>query len=238
MGRMVRLDQLQQFAVVNLLLDPGAVGGPMILPDGVKVVLTWTLTDGHLGRNILYGRVAPTFVPSATIAEAIRGEITTGGQWTTLASFMAATGNLTRVELQDMRSEDNPLIPSTGAAVPGTSASTALPDEVAAVVTLRTAKTGPGNRGRYYVPNWASNALGAGGVINAATVTALGTWANHVAARFVGNGLTPALGLRRRLEYIGSTGTLHEARDAMTLVITSQIVRDNHWDSQRRRGLK
>jgi hypothetical protein len=69
-------------------------------------------------------------------------------------------------------------------------------------------------------------------------VTSVQNWANGIPAIFTTNGLTLALGLPARSAYTGTTGTPHPARVAATLPVTSLLVRDNHWDSQRRRGLK
>ena len=235
---LIRADQLQQLAAINLLFDPGAIGGPIIVPSAVQCHIVWTLTNGKTARNVLYGIVAAAFAPTPTIAEAIRAGLTTGANWTALAAFLSTTGSLSSVQLRDVRGANFPLVPSTGAAVPGTSASPALPDEVAACITLRTSRTGPGGRGRTYIPNFATNALGTGGVIAPTAVTAITGFANLISTVLTTNGLQWALGLPARAAYTGSTGTAHPARVATALPLTAAVCRDNHWDSQRRRGLK
>jgi hypothetical protein len=166
-------------------------------------------------------------------------QLASGAGWTGLAAYMPTTSSLFSVSFRDMNTANNAFITSNAAAVPGTSASPALPDEVAVVVTMRTAKTGQANRGRVYNPAWATNALGAGGIVLAAAVTALGTWAtNNLLAAFAPRGLTAVLGQPARASYTGTTGTLHPARTAGSIAITSAVVRDNHWDTIRRRGLK
>jgi len=77
-----------------------------------------------------------------------------------------------------------------------------------------------------------------GNIISPATMTAIQTWANTIVAALAGQGYTLVIGHVARQAYTGSTGTAHPARAAGTVVITSVTVRDNHWDSQRRRGLK
>lgn len=234
----INLANLQQFTAINLLSDPGAVGGPVVIPNGMQVRLVWTLTDGHFATNVMYGSVSGAFQPTVTIANSLMTGFSTGALWTALAAFMPTTGQLTSVVLRDVRNANLPLVGSTASAAAGSSASPALPDETAVVITLRTALTGQGNRGRLYIPNFATNALATGNVVAAAAVTALQNWANNFPTVLSGQGITFGLGLRDRVAYIGSTGTNHPARAARIQPITSQVVRDNHWDTQRRRGLK
>jgi hypothetical protein len=89
-----------------------------------------------------------------------------------------------------------------------------------------------------YVPGFASDAVGTGNVIGPAVLSDVQAWANTFIAVFSGQGMTLAIGQKARQEYIGTTGTLHPARDAGSVTVTSLQVRDNHWDSQRRRGLR
>jgi hypothetical protein len=173
------------------------------------------------------------------VAESIRTAITTGGTWTALAAYLGPASALASVTVLDVRSVVATAFNSTGAAAPGTSASPAFPDEVAAVITLRTATRGPSGRGRIYIPGWAGNANTAAGVIVAAAVTALGAWAQTVSAALTSNLGPPVLGLPERDGYTSpATGRVFPHRDATTRPITQLLVRDNHWDSQRRRGLK
>jgi hypothetical protein len=133
---------------------------------------------------------------------------------------------------------NQPIISSGAGGATGTSSGTELPDEVALVVTERTAFTGPQNRGRMYIPGWATTALGANNTAAAAAVTALGNWAGNIAGILSAQGYTWCVGHVARQAYTGSTGTQHPARVAGTVPITTVAVRDNHWDSQRRRGLR
>jgi hypothetical protein len=236
---LVRLDNLQQFAAVDLRLDQGAVGGPVIVPSAAQIGLVWTQEDGRTAHNVLYGRYAGTFAGSVAQANGILTGLTTGAAWTTLAGSLASTGGLAAVTIRNVAIEDQPLIQSSGGGALGTSSGSTLPNEVAACVTLRTAETGPGNRGRFYIPGFATTALGSGNVIAAATVVAINNWVATFAGVFSANGYTWVLGLKKRAAYTSSvTGTAHPARDATTKDLVTMACRDNHWDNQRRRGLK
>ena len=238
MPRVVNLSNLTQFAAVNLS-DGGYLPGPRIIPNACQVMLNWSLTDGKTGHNVLYATYNGTPALAPSVAEAIRTGIVSDARWTTLAGFLATTASLTSVQVLDVRSSTGTAFQSTGAAAPGTSASTALPDEMAAVITLRTATRGPSGRGRVYIPGWATNAEGAGGVIVATAVTALAAFAVLLSST-INTVIGPwVIALPARQSYTSpTTGRQFPARAATTRLVTAAPVRDNHWDSQRRRGLK
>lgn len=238
-SRVVNLANFQQFTAINVLTDPGHVGGPVVIPNAIQVVLNWGLTDGRIAHNVLYGTASGSFTPTVTECNAILTALTTGSAWTGIASFQnPAPGALGGLTMRDVRTPNQPIVTANVAGAVGTSVGTPMPDEVAIAITFRTALTGPANRGRMYIPNWASNSLSAGGVISASLITALTTWANVISTAFTAQGLTLSIGHPARAAYIGSSGTSHPARVAGTVPITSITVRDNHFDSQRRRGLK
>lgn len=234
------LGQLQQFQAVQFDLDPGRIAGPKIIPNAIQVTINWSLTDGRTGHNVLYGTVAGGYTVTAAAAEACRAQLVGGGQWTALAAYLATTCSLTGVTLLDVRTPTGTPVVSTGAATPGTSASPALPDEVAACITLKTARRGPSGRGRIFIPGFASNAVGAGGVILAACVTALTNWASNNLPAAINSGSGPiSLGLVARAGYTSPvTGRVFPARAAEAVPIVQELCRDNHWDTQRRRGLR
>lgn len=237
-SRIVNLSNLEQFAAVNLLADPGHIPGPVVVPSCAQITINWTNAAGRGGHNVLYGRYAGAFAGTVAQANSIMTAFTTGGAWTALAAFFATTAAISGVSIRDVSTPNAPLITSTNAPVPGTSASPEMPDEVALVITLRTAFTGPGFRGRVYVPGWATNALATGNVAAAAAVTALNSWGGTFSGAIGAGGYTWVLGQPARAQYTGSTGRVHPARAAMSTTISQTTVRDNHWDTQRRRGLK
>lgn len=240
MPRIIDLSQLQQFAAVNNPdADLGELKGPVIVPNAVQVVLRWTLDDGKIAHNVLYAGYSPPFALTSTDAQAIFSGLTTGALWTAFASHIFSTNALAAVDLRNVDVKDQPIISSTGLAVPGTNVSGPLPNEVALVVTLRTAKTGKANRGRMYVPGYGGNAVGANNVVAGPTVTDTQAWAQSITAVLSGRSLIWGLGQKERLQYTSPiTGTTHPARPAHLEPITQAVVKDNHWDSQRRRGLK
>ena len=236
--RVLNLANLQQFTAVNLLSDLGDLGGPVVVPQCTQVVINWSLSDGRLAHNVLYGRYSGAFAGTVAMADAIKTGLTSGAGWTSMASHMTVNNALASVSLRDVNTPNQPLITSTGAASPGTGTGSLLPDEAAICVTLRTALTGIQNRGRMYLPGWDSVTVGPGNTIGATTVTAINAWAATITGVLSGQGLVWVIGHKHRQAYTGITGTQHPDRPAGSVPITSAVVRDNHWDSQRRRGLR
>ncbi len=234
----VRFDTLQPFQAINLLSDPGAIGGPIIIPNAVQIRFRWGLAAAKTGVNVLYGRTGGVPAPTVAQAQAIFAALSSGAQWTALAATLSNGAAFVGVDIRSVHAANQPFVSSTGALVPGTDATQPLPNEVAVVVTLRTALAGIQNRGRMYLGGFTQSSLATGNVIAAGTVTAVGNWAATIAGALSAQGYTWSIGQPARQSYVGKTGTVHPARPAQTTAIISSLVRDNHWDTQRRRGLK
>ncbi len=238
MRRTIDISSLQTFTAVNLLSDPGELGGPLIIPQCAQITLGWTLTGGHTAHNVMYGRYSGGFHGTVAEANAILTALITGSGWTGLAAGLAPTTGLASVTIRDVNTANQALITSSAGGAGGAGTAPALPAEVALVATLRTALTGRANRGRIYIPGWASSAVIVGDLVSAGLVTALTTWASTIPAAFAGSGYTLVIGQRARAAYTGLTGTQHPARPAGSVPVTQLVCRDNHWDSQRKRGFK
>ena len=128
---LVALGSLEQLAAINVLSDPGSVGGPVVVPQAAQIVLSWSLESGKVAHNVLYGRYTGAFAGTAAQAEAIRAALTTGGAWTALAAFFSTTNFLSGVTIRNVNIANQAIIASTGPSTPGTSASAAQPNEVA-----------------------------------------------------------------------------------------------------------
>lgn len=238
MVRILNLDNVSTFQATSLT-DGGYLPGPKIIPNTCMVRLNWSLTDGKIGHNVMYVNYTGTPALSSAVAQSVFAALTTGANWTALSAMLATTTSLTGVTVLDIRSSTGTAFDSTGAAVPGTAPGVALPDEVAAVVTARTALRGPSGRGRIYIPGWSGTATAGGGIMSGPAVTALTNWAGGTmngALQLIG---VPVIAHPARQAYTSlATGRHFDARPAGNVPITTYAVRDNHWDSQRRRGLK
>lgn len=217
-------------------IDPGHIAGPVVIPNCIQVRLEWLTAIGRAAFNVLHASVGGGFNPTVTIANAILSGMGTGGNWLALAAFLDDAAALTGVSLLDLRTPSNALVTSTGAAKPGLSTALPMAPGTALVVTERTAKAGPGFRGRIYIPCWTQDAQTQPATVETAAVTALSTWANDLISVLAGQSMTLALAQPARAGYTGSTGAVHPARAAATQPITQMVVRNAFWDSQRRRG--
>lgn len=238
MSPLVRLENFQQFAAINVLSDPGHLGGPVVIPNAVQIVFNWVVPGGKIGHNVLYGRTGGVPAPTVAQAQSIFAALSSGAQWTAMATQLFTSTQFTGVTLRSVHAANQPIVQSTGAAVSGTGVAQAVPSESAVCVTLRTGLTGPQNRGRLFLTGWCNTAVSSGNLIDPAVVTAVGNWANTITGALSAQGYTWSIGQPARATYVGSTGTIHPPRSANTVPITSAVVRDNRWDSQRRRGLR
>jgi hypothetical protein len=236
--RVVPLERLQQFAAVNLLLDPGAIPGPVVIPSCAQITLVWQQQDGKLAHNVLYGRYTGTFAGTVAMCDAILTGLTTGTAWLALTDLLATETVLSAVHMRDVNFANQPILESTGPGAAGAGAANAMPNEMAVCVTLRTAQSGQQFRGRMYLPGFTEANNVPGNVMGAGTIQSVNAWVGTIAGILSAQGFIWVIGQKARQAYTGITGRDHPARPANSVPITAAVVRDNHWDTQRRRGLK
>ena len=217
--------------------DPGRIAGPVVIPNCVELLLRWELANSKVVHNVLHGRVAGGFSATATVAEAIRTALTSGTGWTNHAANLHTGTSLLGVSLRDLRGPNLPLVDSTGAAAAGTGGGESLPPEVALAATLRTAQAGRGFRGRVYLPGFATGALNTDGTATIGAIGAALAFVQHVQAAMAASGLTLGVAQPARAAYTSpKTGAAFAARAANIIDVTSIVVRDGVFDSQRRRS--
>jgi hypothetical protein len=218
-------------------LDAGRIPGPVDNVPAWEILLIWQITaTGRQYHTTLNGGYTGTS-PAVTVANANTIQSGIFSSYTTnIASFQPSDRTLQALWIRDMSSHTNPYVLATGAAVPGTSASIAMPENAAVVLTENVNVRGKGAKGRLYIPNWATNADAGGGVIAAAVQTGLNAWGTAIVSAIQGvTGLTAAVAKPARQAYIGVTGTSHPARAAGWSQVLSYTCRDLVWDTQRRR---
>lgn len=217
--------------------DLGRIAGPVVIPSLVELHLVWILANGKEVKNILHGEVPDAYSATSTSAENMRAAIAASAAWTAYKPYLHTTCAFQRVDLRDIRSPNLALVQSTGGAVAGTGAGNALPPEVALAVTLRTNHAGVGFRGRVYLCGFDDAALNGDGTAIAGLTSAAKGFVDAVSTAMSGQGLTLSLAQPQRNAYTSPrTGRAIAARAPSSLPITQTIVRDNVFDSQRRRS--
>lgn len=218
-------------------VDGGRLGGPIIMPC-VEVDLVWNIVPTKQVKNVLHATVGGGFVASAAIAQAIYAAILASAQWTAYKPFLNSACDFAGVNIRDLRTANQALFPSTGAATPGTGALLALPPGVCGLITLRTAQAGRGFRGRVYLPGLDSVCMNAAtGLFTAAYQTAAQNFITEVGTALTASAMTHAIGQAHRQAYTGRTGVARADRPANAIVVTSNQMRVLNATSQRRRSV-
>jgi len=206
---------------------------PLVLATAVEVRLRWSY-NGKLAFNVLHGIVAGGFINSQAHANALGSAVLARFGSSGLQALCATTTQMLGVGIRDLRTPNEGEFPSVAAAVAGTGAGNPMPNEVAAVVTLRTAKAGKSYRGRAYFSGAIVGENTAAGQIVGAFNTALAAFMTGVQTDMGTEGIVLAVLSRPRY------ANLVPPLDVQTYpghieAVTTILTRDIRWDSQRRR---
>ena len=218
---------------VRKAIQRSIMAGFVVAPNTIKVV--WHLsTHGRPQLYVTHAEYTLAGPLNPNIGETIFSTFKTSFGVAELPN-LASTFEFTGVEVIDIRSANNPGVPSTSAAVVGTSVDPGLPDQISIVVTLRTSLTGRSHRGRVYTIGYTTAAVDAAGDIQpAARDTALTQVGAMKAGIAAAGGVmaikSPALPERPAKP----SGTL-PAKDFEITPVTSFEVRDLVFDTNRRR---
>lgn len=201
---------------------------PLVVPNAAQLRLIWSLGGQLYALNVL-GVVAPGGVAiTQAVANTIGAAVKAGLGTSTLGANLHPTVALANVGLRDVRTASQPEYLDASAPVVGTGTGDLLPPQVAIVVTLRTALAGQSYRGRVYLPGFAE------GTNSSTGTSALGTApVNFIAAiksTLQGNAMD--LGVLSR-----PNADATPPRFGMINVVTSIVMRDTVWDTQRRRAV-
>lgn len=214
--------------------DGGKIAGPANVPSTIEIKFQIALPNTKLSFGVFHGFYTTPPASMQSVASAFFTSLSSA--WgTNLASYMATATLFQNVFCRDMTSSLNPVYVGTGTAVPGTSVSVAMPVNNAIALTENIAARGKGMKGRVYLGGWATNADAGGGQILAAVQTALNAFGTAVFNAINAQSLTPCVAQVARAQYQGLTGTVHAARLASHVNVTTYTCRDLLWDTQRRR---
>lgn len=218
--------------------DPGRIPGPVVIPNCAQVRLFWTLGNGKTATNVVHGAYSGTFTPSITMANQLMTALIGALTSSLLGQNLHTSTALAGVGVRDLSAAHTTEFVSNVAASAGTGTGTALPPQNALVVTLRTGQAGQAGRGRIYYPGWASSADVGNGVASAAAQGAASSFTNSLSTSMAQSGIALIFSIAHpaRNGYTGKTGTVHPARAAGTVPITTILCENGVWDTQRRRA--
>jgi hypothetical protein len=214
---------------------PGYIAGPLVIPLTFQLRLIWQLANGKVATNVLHAIVADGTDPSVAMANTILGNLVADAATDTYLAFLTTTTALQFIDIRDIRTPAQAAFQSTGPAAPGTGVLHALPEEVALVCTLRTALAGRAHRGRVYLSGFDASGLTAEGHATPGLTAAAQAFVEQLALYMAGEGLALGVGHRGHAEYVNAVGNTVAAEAAGTDLVTQVVVRDNVFDSQRRR---
>jgi len=214
---------------------PGYVRGPLVIPQTAQMRMVWQLANGT-ASNVLHAIVADGFHWTTTDVDNVMDGIVASTGWTDIHPLLATTTLLLGLEIKDIRAPHLGSIASSAPAAAGTDVNRPFPDQIALVVTLLTDGSGRSNRGRTYVPGWANDAGDASGLATVDAVLAAEVFMSAVRDAMAAVGFEMAIGHRGHAAYISpATGIEVPAELAGSVPVSSVRVRDNKFDTQRRR---
>lgn len=145
---------------------------PLVVPSGALARLVWAKGGVPYAVNVIGLRKLAagnlTQAQATAFAAAVLAAFTSSGQ----AAVVGTAVTLHQVALRDISEANLPEFIGVGAAVPGTAAGNLLPPQIAACMTLRTAKAGKNYRGRVYLTGYTVGQVTATGDAVAAVGTA------------------------------------------------------------------
>lgn len=207
---------------------------PLVVANAVIVRLFWSL-NGKLAYNVLGGSVGGGYTNSQGHADALATAVLAGFTSSGLKALSASTTELQGAGIRDIRNPNLVEYSQTGSPVAGTGAGDPLPNEVAAVVTLRTAFAGKHFRGRAYISGANEAQNDAAGHIATAYNTAAAAFITAVQSAMGTEGITLAVLSRPNYLNLTPPADIQTYAGAVTPV-TSITTRDVVWDSQRSRS--
>jgi hypothetical protein len=208
--------------------------GPLVVPNTAAVRLLWMSGTRHF-HNVLHASYTSPSVITPALPETIFSAVKAATSTTTFLSHLAPSTELSAVGIRDIGTAYHAEYMSSSGASLGTGTGTALSINNALVVTLRTAQTGQGFRGRVYLAGFTDAAL-------ANTLDWAATPGSDAVAFITGiqGALTAAqltLALAQRALNAGThhDGTPWAARAAQPVTVTSVSIANVRVDSQRKR---
>lgn len=212
------------------------MAGNLPVPNGVELRIVWTFQGAPHALNILHFHN-----PSgATITQAVANQVDTAVKAAFTSSGHAANivaaFALARAEVRSMTSNTDPWFPGSAAAVVGTSVADPLPAAVSLVITNLTGLRGRSFMGRTYLTGFGEGVNDPSGGCTLAAANAAALFVLTIRTSLAG--ATPSLVQSVLSRWTTPpSGTLQERNPPILTPVTSNALKDQRWDTQRRRAV-
>lgn len=210
------------------------VAGPVVIPAAIQLKMEW-VNGSRAFSNILHGTYAGTRPVPPTLAETVFSAIKAASSTTAWMTHLPAEVEFTGVSLKDLNTQHQVDNPSNSGAALGTAAGLASPLNTALVVTLTTAQSGSGFRGRVYLAGMVNEDQQSSTLWSAAVGAAAVAFVQGIQGVMLANGMPMAIGQHALNAGTHHDGSPWEARPAAIVPVTGVSIRNPRIDTQRRR---
>lgn len=208
---------------------------PIIIPNCVQISLVFTAT-GRTIHNVLHGLTTAQGPLNPALATNIFAALKANTSFTAWMSGHVHTSvSFTGVAVKDMRAGNNPTLASSGTALVGGAAGTALPYSSALVVTLRTQFSGKQWRGRVYLGGLTTADMADPRTWSGTAGTAAVAMVNGIDAVFTTQQMPLALAQKLLIEGTDKHGNPLPRREAHCEDVISVDIANPRIDTQRNR---
>lgn len=192
----------------------------IIITGTYEIRITWALSGADWALNVLHAQLPGGESVNQGLADAWATDLSAAHTSSGLEALQPTTVSLDRVGVRDLRTANQPMYEANIASA-GTGTGDLLVRAASVNVTLRTSLAGRSFRGRSYVPGFDETQNTADGSIDPAAQAAAVAWISAIRTAATARGHTLAVA---------------SVKLGISTPVTAQIVRDNVWDVQRRRG--
>lgn len=206
----------------------------VVTTNGARLGIVWALAGVEYAVNVLHydvgnlGTITQAHCDDA--ANEVQSAFEAAGSW---QDVCASTVSLARVTLRDLRTLNRPEFSSTVGSN-GVDNNNILPLAASLVVTLRTQLAGRSYRGRIYLPGATELHNTSNGTATQAAADAANLFATLIDALTL-QGTEVVLAVRSGYHTVNGVPNV-QRNPAIVTPVTSHVVRDLVWDTQRRRA--
>lgn len=208
---------------------------PPPIPNCIQVRLIYTTPSKANIMNVIHGFSSAQGPLNPNVADTMFTAMVGSGDWPLWLQSLPVDTTFVGFDIRDMRMPNSPLLQHSFTAIPGTAATGPLPPQTCIVLTLRTANAGAQFRGRIFCGALATVNSDATGHISTVGMAAPTHYVSAIGSGFAAIGWQLGLAQRFLPARPGHGNVTLPERPAACVPVTATIVRDNIFDTQRRR---